>query len=140
LNRGGSTEATLGCGRFGHVFSGLIGLLVFGTVQIASGHVQIGSGCIVPTCTLMATGPAARISPFPYRAAFEYTQLHVLGTGTETARCAIGGVLTADIWSMEERLGVVMLLVIIIIIIIIPILPRDIVFFRKTEGCGAWTH
>lgn len=118
------------------MFSGLIGLLVFGTVQIASGHVQIGSGCIVPSCTPMATGPAARISPFPYGAASEYTQPRVLGTGTETARCAVGGVLSADIWSMEERLGVVVLMV----MPIIPILSRDIVFFWNTEGCGAWTH
>jgi hypothetical protein len=66
------------------VLGGLIDLLVFGIIQIASGHVQIGSGCIVPTCNPMATGPAARMSPFPYRAAVEYTQLRVLGTGTET--------------------------------------------------------
>jgi len=83
----------------------------------------------------MATGPAARMSPFPYRAAVEYTQLRVLGTGTETARRAVGGVLSVYIWSVEERLGVVVL-----VIVIIPILPRDIVFFRNTVWCGAWTH
>jgi hypothetical protein len=33
----------------------------------------------------------------------------VLGTGTETAGCAVGGMLSADIWSVEERLGVVVL-------------------------------
>jgi len=75
------------------------------------------------------------MSPFPYRAAVEYTQLRVLGTGTETARRAVGGVLSVYIWSVEERLGVVVL-----VIVIIPILPRDIVFFRNTVWCGAWTH
>lgn len=84
-------------------------MLVFGTIKIASGHVQIGNGCFLPTCTPMATGPAARMSPYPYRAAVEYTQLRVLGTGTETAGCAVCGVLSADIRSVEERLGVVVL-------------------------------
>jgi hypothetical protein len=57
----------------------------------------------------MATGPAARMSPFPYRAAVECTQLRVLGTGTETAGCAADGLLSADIWPVEASLGVVVL-------------------------------
>jgi hypothetical protein len=57
----------------------------------------------------MATGPAAKISPFPYFAAVEYTQLRVLGTGTETAGFAVGGMLSAVIWLVEETLVVVVL-------------------------------
>lgn len=84
-NRGGPTEATRGCGRVCHVLSGPISMFVFDTVQIASGRVRIGSGCIVPTGIPMARGLAERMASFPYRAAVQHTQLRVLGTGTEIA-------------------------------------------------------
>ena len=32
-------------------------MFVFGILQIPSGCVQVGSGCIAPTCTPLATGP-----------------------------------------------------------------------------------
>lgn len=41
-------EATRGCGRVSHVFSGLISMFLFDFLRTSS-------GCIAPTCTPLAT-------------------------------------------------------------------------------------